>query len=234
MSQPEALYRLQEVDLSLLRHRKRLKEIDQILANDSVLRAAQSHIEAAQHELKPLRQRARDLELEIQSNEEKTRVTDNQLYSGSVRNPKEMQDMQQEIAALKRWHDELENMLLENMLAVEEAESRLDLVEQQMRDITASRGEEHRQLLDEKDTLTAEIEQLKQRRAQVLREIAPENLQIYDTMRLRKNNQPLALMRGNTCSVCGVAQTMAIEREVRQGNQLVRCSNCERILVYAN
>ena len=31
---------------------------------------------------------------------------------------------------------------------------------------------------------------------------------------------------------CGVRQTMAIEREARQGEKLVACENCGRILVY--
>ncbi|MBZ0301567.1 MAG: hypothetical protein K8J31_17610 [Anaerolineae bacterium] len=231
MNQPEALYRLQEVDLDLLRSQKRVKEIALVLANDEVLQAAQSDVKAAQNELSPLRNHLRQLEDEIEVNEDKTRTTDQQLYSGNVKNPKELQDMQQEIESLKRWHDELETNLLETMLSVEEAESRLNQAEGRLRAVADSRGEEHRQLLEEQTALQAHIEQAKQRRQHVLKEVAPENLKIYSTMRVRKQNQPVAVMSGNTCSICGVAQTFAIEREVRQGVKLVSCSNCERILV---
>jgi predicted nucleic acid-binding Zn-ribbon protein len=55
----------------------------------------------AQKTLTPLQSRARNLELEIQSTSEKIRLTDQQLYSGKVRNPKELQEMQQEIQSLK-------------------------------------------------------------------------------------------------------------------------------------
>jgi predicted nucleic acid-binding Zn-ribbon protein len=142
-----------------------------------------------------------------------------------------MQDMQKEIESLKRWHGELENALLDTMVAAEAAEAALADAEANLAAVTASKGEEHRHLLDEQAVLQAQVEDYKQHRQQVLREITPENLKIYTTMKPRKNQQPVALMQGNTCSICGVAQTVAIEREVRQGIKLVNCSNCERILV---
>jgi uncharacterized protein len=231
MSQPEALYRLQEIDLNIRRMQNRLKEISEILADDAVLQAAQAQVTAAQDKLTPLKKRVRQLEDEIQSNEEKARASEQQLYSGTIKNPKEMQDMQQEIESLKRWHGELENMLLDTMLDAEAAEAGLSEATTNFSSVSASRGDEQRHLLDEQAELHQHIEQAKERRQQVLTEIAPENLKIYNTMKVRKNHQPVAIMTGNTCSVCGVAQTIAIEREVRQGIRLVKCSNCERILV---
>lgn len=233
MSQPEALYRLQETDLNILRSQQRLSEIDHLLANDAVIQAANARLEAAHNTLNPLKSRLRSLEHDIVTNESKTRTTEQQLYSGAVKNPKEMQDMQQEIDSLKRWHGELENSLLETMLLVEEAEQQLQQAEADLAQVSAERGQEHKHLLEEQATLQAQLELFQQRRTQVLTEIAPENVKTYNSMKVRKHNQPVAVMHGNTCSFCGVAQTMAIEREVRQGVRLVLCSNCERILVPA-
>lgn len=231
MSQPETLYRLQEVDLNIARTQRRLKQIADILGDDEQIRAAQGQVTAAQDELSPLRSRLRQLEYDIQLNEDKARTTEQQLYSGAIKNTKEMRDMQQEIEALKRWHGELENMLLEAMFATEESEARLSGVQAKLAEVTASKGDEHRQLLEEQARLLQDLETYKARRSQVLTEVLPENLKIYNTMKTKKNLQPIALMTGNTCSICGVAQTVAIEREVRQGVNLVTCSNCERILV---
>lgn len=217
--------------MGILRAQQRLRQIDSLLANDEVVQQAQAQLAAAHNQLNPVKNRLRTLEHDIQQNESKTRTTDQQLYSGAVKNPKEMQDMQQEIEALRRWHGELENAILETMMAAEEAEAALAEAEAHLEAVTASKGAEHRHLLDEQTALHAQIEQFKQRRQQVLTEITPENLRIYTTMKPGKNHQPVALMQGNTCSICGVAQTVAIEREVRQGIKLVKCSNCERILV---
>lgn len=231
MNQARTLYQLQKIDLEIFKSRKRIAEIDTILANDEALLAAQSRVTGAKEALTPLQARLRDLELETQSNEEKTRSSEQQLYSGAIKNPKEMQDTQQEIESLKRRHSDLETMMLETMMAVEEAEGKLDEAEVALASITASRGDEHRQLLDERNSLDSRISELQEQRLQVLTEVEPENLKIYDTMKVRKHNQPIAVMEGNTCGICGVAQTVTIEREVRQGRGLVRCSNCERILV---
>lgn len=231
MSQPAALYRLQETDIGILRARMRLRQIDDLLANDEAIQQAQAQVASAQSQLDPLKTRLRTLEHEIQQNESKTQNTDQQLYSGAVKNTKEMQDMQQEIESLRRWHGELETALLETMMSAEEAEASLEQAEANLNATAATRGEEHRHLLDEQKELNERIEAFKQRRQQVLTEVTPENLKIYTTMKPGKNYQPVALMQGNTCSICGVAQTVAIEQEVRRGIRLVNCSNCERILV---
>ena len=231
MSQPEALYRLQEIDLDIMRSQERLNQIADLLANDEAIQTAHTQVKAAESTLNPLKIHLRTLEHDIQSNESKTRTTEQQLYSGSVKNPKEMQDMQQEIEALKRWHGELEDTLLETMLAAEDAEAVLGEAQSNLESVVASQGEQHHLWQDERNELQAHVEQCKQRREQVLTEITPENLKIYNKMKVKKNHQPIAAMRGNTCSFCGVAQTMSIEREVRQGINLVNCSNCERILV---
>lgn len=231
MSQPAALYRLQEVELRILRLQQRLRQITELLANDEAIQQAQAQVADAQNQLNPLKSRLRSLEHEIQQNENKTCTTDQLLYSGSVKNPKEMQDMQQEIEALQRWHSELETTMLETMVAAEEAEAVLAEANANLAAVVASRGDEHRHLLEEQAQLEPQVAELKQQRQQVLREITPENLKIYTTMKPRKNQQPVALMQGNTCSICGVAQTVAIEQEVRRGVKLINCSNCERILV---
>ena len=231
MSQPESLYQLQKIDLEIIKHRNRLQEIASILANDEAIQQAQAGVDAANTTLTPLKTRLRDLEMETKSNEEKTRTSEQQLYSGAIKNPKEMQDMQQEITSLKKRHSDLETTILETMMAVEEAEAALAEREANLASVTASRGDEHRQLLDEQSKLENRIHQLNENREQVLRELTPENIKIYDTMKVKKHNQPIAVMEGNTCSICGVAQTVTIEREVRQGTRLVNCSNCGRILV---
>ena len=231
MNQSKTLYQLQKIDLEILNHEKRLQEINGILANDEATQAAQAQVDHATNKLSPLRAKLRDLELETSANEQKRKTSEQQLYSGAVKNPKEMQDMQQEIASLQKRHDELETMILEQMMQVEEAEAELDTAENNLATVVAARSDENQALLTEQGALEQQITTLQERRPQVLREVTPENLKTYDTMRVRKHNQPIAVMEGNTCGICGVAQTVTIERDVRQSNKLVNCSNCGRILV---
>jgi predicted nucleic acid-binding Zn-ribbon protein len=231
MSQAEALYHLQEIELRIMRAQKRLLDIAAALEDDEAVKAAQDKVNAAEEALRPLRARVNDLELEIQSNVEKAKATEDRLYSGTVKNPKELQDMQQEIAALKNWHGELENRLLEAMVDVEEAEAHLATAEEQLASVTARWESEHRDLLDEQTQLETQGAGDEQQREKALQRVTPESLKTFTAMKPRKANQPVAVMNGRTCGVCGIQQTRAIEQEVRRGADLVCCEGCGRILV---
>ena len=230
MTQAEALWHLQEVELSLLRQQKRLAEIAAALGDDHALQAAQTRLADAQKALVPLRTKARNLELEIQSNGQKAQLTEQQLYSGKVKNTKEMQEMQAEIAALKRRNGELEDHLLETMMDVETQEAAVSDAEAGLRESEHARGDTHQLLLQEKAALEAEVARLKTQRASALKAVEPDDLARYNALKPKKNNQPIALLQNGTCSVCGVEQTLAIQRQVELAQFLVTCLSCGRIL----
>jgi hypothetical protein len=231
MTQVETLYRLQEIDLSLIRAQKRLQEISAVLGDNQAIHAAQVEVNEAQQRLAPLQTGARNLELEIQANTQKISLTDEQLYSGVVRNPKELQDMQQEIQSLKKRNKDLEDHLLETMIALEEAEAALSAAKSRFQAVSQAWENEHGQLLEEGAQLEAQIASLKQQRELVLKSLPPEHQKLYDNLRVKKHNQPIAALSGNSCTVCGVEQTLAVAKSVRQGQELVYCTNCGRILV---
>ncbi|MFW5771749.1 MAG: zinc ribbon domain-containing protein [Phototrophicaceae bacterium] len=230
MPQAEAIYHLQQIELQMLRHRKRLDEILTELADNAELVAAQGGVDAAREALKPLRSRARSLDDEIQANAQKTKSSEDRLYSGAVKNPKELQDLQHEIASLKERASKLETDMLENMLAVDEAESVLAEAETNLQNARQRAEAEHGDLLREQAEIEAELVQLEADREKAVTNVTPENRQLYDRMKPRKGGRPAAAMVGRTCSACGVEQTMAIESAVKRHDSLVYCENCGRIL----
>lgn len=232
MSQPEALFRLQEIELNILAHQKRLKEIAAALGDNQAVTAAQETLRDAQSHLKPLQQRARQIDHEIQTNAEKIRVTNEQLYSGRVRNPKELQDMQNEVAALTRRNAELEEALLETLLAVEEAEASLKTAETHLRETQEAAAGGQADLIEEQRRLQNENRALLQKREAALRDVTPDNLRLYNSMRPRKNNQPVALLINQSCAFCRVEQDLSIISEARKAQKLTYCLSCGRILVY--
>jgi predicted nucleic acid-binding Zn-ribbon protein len=225
-----ALYRIQEIELEILTARSRLRDIQAALGENEALVSAQAAFDTAQGQLAPLRARSRHFELEIQSNVDKTRSAEDRLYSGSVKNPKELQDIQHEIASLKKWHSELEDQMLEAMLAVEEAEEAMRLAQAHLDAVSASFSTEHGQLIAERDQLKARDTVLRQDREKRLAAVEPDLLKLYNSLRPRKNNQPIALMEGDSCSVCGVEQTRMIADAARRRQEIVYCTSCERIL----
>ncbi len=231
MSQALALYQLQEIELGILRCQKRLSEIASALEDSQAVAEARARLESAQKTLSPLQTRARSLELEIQSNADKIRATDERLYSGSVRNPKELQEMQQEIQALRRRNSDLEDTLLDVMLAVEEAEAALNAARANLQQVTSDWETNNQTLLEEQTRLKNDETRLIEQRRQALNHINAENLKLYNALKPRRHNQPVAVLDGDTCAACGVEQTMAIISDLDRGVSLVKCMSCGRILV---
>lgn len=229
--QAEALYRLQEIDLNILRSSKRLQAIAAELEDDREVAQARQQVEQAQAALAPLRTRQRNLELEIQTNNGKSKASEDRLYSGAVKNPKELQDLQGEIAALKKRNAELEDQLLEVMMAVEGAEDALAAAEAELQAATTRWQDAHRSLLDEQQALETEVTALNARREAACQPISPANLKTYQAMRPRKAHQPVSALSGSSCSVCGVEQNRAVVMAVQRGDALINCDNCGRILV---
>ncbi len=227
------LYRLQQIELQAQESVRRLEEIAAELADNAGVLAAEQKCREAGEALKPLRARQRDLELELAGNEEKVRATGQQLYSGAVKSPREMQDMQMEMESLTRRNGDLDTWILETMLVLEEAEAQLAGHERALAVALEQRGDTQRELLEERETLQAGLPQLKEKRREALTHISAELQNQYRALRPRKGGQPVARMPGNSCERCGVSQTLTAEREVRLGRRLVTCANCGRILVAA-
>lgn len=231
--QAKALYNLQKIDLQLIRHKKRLKEIAAALGDDAAVAAAQAQVDSATEALVAPRTQVRDLELEIQSTNQKIKSSEDKLYSGVVKNAKESQDLQNLAASLKRRAETLEDRLLEAMIALEEAEGHLAECETALETVTGEFEQQHSDLIDEQTTLNADIESLNGDREGAEAEVSGENLTLYDQMKGRKANQPIAALQERTCSACGIEQTSATAQAVRHANSLVNCEGCGRILTEA-
>lgn len=228
----EDLYHLQQLDQGIGDSLKRLKEIAARLEDSGTLNEKRTRRDTAAAGVPPLRMRARDLEFEIQSVRQKAKASEQQLYGGSVKNPKALQELEQEIAALKRRDAELEDTLLEVMLNLEEAEATLATSESELKETAHEWETTNADLVREQGELQQRVESLKARRESAAKQLEPELLRAYMTLRQRKLFSPVAVMQGRTCSVCGVEQTIVLADEVRRGDRIVHCANCDRILLY--
>ncbi len=231
MSQAEALFHLQEIDQNVLRMRRRLQEIATALGDDAVVAAAQQQVDGALAALTPLKTAQRSLELETRATAEKAQEVETTLYSGSVNNPKELQEMQAELNMLQQRKAELEERLLENMLTLEEAQAVVEQARTKLQTLSAERLGEKRHLLDEKEQLDTQMDALRQQRQAALLPVSPDILATYKQLMQQKNGYAVARLDGQSCSVCRIEQTMAIVQEVRRGKTLVFCLGCGRILL---
>ena len=113
------LFQLQEIDSGLDSYNKRLDEIESLLTNKETIAICENKLEIAEGELKSASKDVNSVNDEIQQKIIKISQSESTLYSGSVKNPKELEDFQLEIASLKKVIITLEDKLLDFLIVQE-------------------------------------------------------------------------------------------------------------------
>jgi len=224
------LYRLQCLDSEGDAKRRRLAEIEAALVESEALKQARGALKGARSLIQRWALRQRDLELEIQGLSNKIARSEQRLYSGVVKNPKELADLQAEVAALKRRRQKLEDDLLEAMIEREEAETAHSQAQAHLDEIQTRWSAQQADLRAEREMLQARLAGIEQARAALLPSIEADDLAVYQALRRRKGGLAVARVRNGACSGCGVAISPSLEWQLRQ-EKLVHCGNCERIIV---
>jgi predicted nucleic acid-binding Zn-ribbon protein len=230
VSSATLLYRLQTLDLAITQRRARIQEIDALLSGDERVLRAQGALEEAEMTLKPLQTRSRDLDLEIKSVAQKIKLTDENLYSGKIKNPKEMSEMQEEIASLQRHQSQLEDELLEMMMRADDGQVLVASAKKALAEAKAAQTSDQSHLTGERGQLEDELAGLEAQRIEGASAIDADSLRAYEALRPRKGGHPVALLQGDSCTACNVEQTSIVTQQVWQGHSLVYCAICGRIL----
>ena len=223
------LWHLQQTDLELEDKSQRARQVDATLANDPALAAARTAHDAAQQQLAAARAQLRDRELEAQTLDAKIKTLEERLYSGRVTNPKELDGMEKDLQMHRRQRDALDDKLLAQMDAVERAQKDAEAKMRVREQAEAARAHELAQLTRERDALAARLAELNATRTQTRGTLAPEALSTYDHLR-RKIGRAVAPIKRESCGLCGVATPTGLAHRAREGNELVLCPGCGRIL----
>jgi uncharacterized protein len=233
MSASLGLHRLQQVDRQIDLTRSQLDSIHQMLENDVELREALNHVEDAQSAYRHAHQELKNVEAEVQTQKIKIEQAESSLYGGKVQNPKELQDLQKDIASLKKHLSTLEERELEAMIKAENAESVTQSAKTKLELIRARLGNEHKKLLEDQSALTIKLEQFTEEREAALAPIESNMLQTYEKLRQQKHGVAVAEVNDNSCALCGATIIASLQQNARSQKQLANCPSCGRIL-YAN
>jgi len=223
------VYELQKVDILLAHVASRLRKLDSGEALKQAAEAAAIHYDKTAAEHKRLTTDLHDAELELRSVEDKLKTFEQRLWSGAVRNPKELENLEKEVNALKRQRTRLDERVLQLMDAVESAQKALEQAQQQ-KEQTAQAYQQHMEAyLAEKRKLEAEGVRLKQERQKLAGQCDPQLLQRYESIRQRHGGIGISRVEGDSCMVCHTKINTSALRAIKNG-QVVQCENCHRLL----
>jgi uncharacterized protein len=230
MSQSFRLYRLQQIDSQLDRAHARLEEIRLALLDTQELQQAQSTAQQAENYLNNDRKKLRQAEQAVKDQRVKIETTEAALYGGKVRNPKELQDLQNESAALKRFLAVLEERQLEAMFAEEKAAESAREAKISLELVQARHNNHQVELQEERNRQIGEIPRLEEERAAALGAIPANELSLYEALRKSRKGLAVTLVKNKACTACGTTLNAMLFDAALNSEQINRCDGCGRIL----
>jgi len=230
MDQALSLYRLQLIDHQLDQVRDHIQAIQKKLQDDVTLRQLSEQVLSAESRSKAAELAVRQAEAVVKEQKIKIEQAESSLYGGKVHNPKELQDLQNDTAFLKRRQTELEDQLLEAMVSVEEAEKSATSLQAGLQEALAAQAQQNLGLEMEQKTLEKELLKLSTERSALASVLSADSLQLYDRLRQQHHGVAVVTISDNACDACGSRLTPAQAQVVRSASQIAFCPSCGRIL----
>jgi len=224
------LYALQEIDSAIDVARATLAAVEEQLGETEELTAARAAVEEHREALRALHEAQRDVEWQVDDARSHVAAVEKKLYGGTVRNPKELEGLNEDANMLKGQLRRREDELLNHMVKVEDQETTLRQAEALLKEVEGRWRGEQADLLGQKERLERELAELENsRRAQAAR-IEGRVLALYDLLRDRHQGKAVAKVERGMCQGCRISLPMSVLQKARSGFDLVQCVSCERIL----
>lgn len=230
MAQSFHLFQLQKIDTQLDQGAARILEINTKIESDHRIIDQQRIVDEATRELGAEQSHLKKIEQEAGSRRIKLEQCEASLYGGKIKAPKELQDLQNEAAALKRAIATLEDQQLEAMINVEDAQTKLKTTQKDLVILQSQVTSENAVLAGESSSLKSLMERLKIEREAVIGQIDPKFLDEYERLRKSKRGIAVASLIDNACSGCGTMLTPADRQAARSPTVVFHCPSCNRFI----
>lgn len=230
VNQIAALYRLQEIDTTWDKVRRRILQLQKMTGGSPELVQMRERTRATETELQKFRKEQRDTEMESSSLSTRIKESESLLMSGQIRNPKELEALQASVESMLRHKGALDDRSVEAMVKADEIGQRFAI---QTSSLQAQEEEwqTKQQAIDEElQKRKKEYIYLKNMREDLVKSIDGKMLEQYEYLRGRKNGIAVAKLEEGTCTACHMQVPVGLIGSVRRGGELVACAACGRIL----
>ena len=231
MSVAKQLYELQEVDLELESNEQTLRQVMSQLGESQTVAKVRSQLASQSQRLEELKHEQHSLEWEIDDITTKLATLEEELYSGRIKSPKELANLQHEASGLKVRRGELEDKTLEIMEQVEMATASVASTSGQLKTLEAEWQSQQQKLATDIEQLKSGLASLKHKRGLMSAQVDAKVVESYDELRKQKGTAVAKVEQG-VCQGCRISLSNAELQRVRSGS-LMQCSSCGRILFLA-
>ncbi len=231
MGVAKQLYQLQEVELEIESNEQALAQIASQLGESQAVARTQTKLKLKQEHLEELGRQQHSAEWEIEDLVNKLTTAEEKLYSGRIKDPKELANLQHEVNGLKARRSQLEDKALEIMDQVELAMASVTTLSNELKELEAEWRRQQQQLSTNMEQLKTTLSDLKHKRQLLSAKIDPQAIEFYQELKKQKR-QAVAKVEQGICRGCRISlPTTELQRA--RGDSLVQCSSCGRILFLA-
>jgi predicted nucleic acid-binding Zn-ribbon protein len=204
-------------------------ELEQVMDRIGEVEKEIVDVEARKHELVRVQQRLED---EITSLTDKAVAHDKTLYSGAIANPRELQAMQDEIAALRRRIGQLEDQEIELMEQIEPLDADLARLRGEQQELDGRGTALRTSIVEDEVLLDDELAAVQAERDVIAGAVEPDLLGEYEKLRPRAGGIAIARLVGGSCGGCHLSlSAMEVDRiKHLPPDEPAYCEECGRLL----
>lgn len=230
------LLEVQQHDLEVdrVRHRRTtLPEAARVAEIEAAQRSLADSITSVSVEVADLELEQRKADNDVDLVRQRAAKDRQLLDSGSINDAKQLTSLQHELESLARRQSDLEDVELEIMERLEEAQGRQSALlaerDQMVADLAAA--------VEARDTAMAALAEeeaaAQAARAASAQAVAPELMTLYDKLRADNGGIGAAALHRGRCEGCRIELTPVDLERIRGAapDEVVRCEECRRILV---
>lgn len=233
MTESEALLRVQDIDLALMRDRRTLAHMPQAKRLQGVLEKRKA-LAANISKIVGIR---KDADMDLEDNEKgharlKEIVAEVQdKYASGEASYRELADLESQLVSLAKRiekyeykHTELMERANKAHTAEKNARALYDQLNADIDALVKSLKSDSADIEEDMTRLTAE-------RAEVIESLSPQTLERYEAARKRFGGLAVESIRGNQPSICRVTIPPSSFGDIKRGAAITECPYCHRLLV---
>jgi len=228
MSLAKRVFELQQVELSIQGYIKQLEEMDLRIRRNDRFEQAQATLKVAEGEWAGIEKQYKELDAEAEALRAQVKRISDKLYSGKIKNPKELVGYEQEAGMLKASLDKKDDVLLDMMEKLESGRADIRKLKEEYKTAQGAWESEKIELQAQVDAVKQELSELEKKHGEMLVSIDRDALAAYEAVKSRKGQAVVKVEQGR-CLGCRVTLSVS-ELQHARGNAIVTCGNCGRIL----
>lgn len=225
----DKLIRLQNVDSELNTALSLLDAVPAKLeAIDHQIKATAEIVAHAKDKLATNQKKRRDLEGEVK--DIKAHVAKFKRQLNDVKTNKEYAALQKEIADTELKADKIEEEIINEMISADDIEREIKAANGRQAEEKGRIEKDREAILREQKDLEARKAALLTERAEILPDILPDQLKLYERIGKRLKGVALSPVTDDFCSICQMRVRPQVLNDLLGRNALITCEACGRLL----